>query len=149
MFRSDIGKKFSAVGVVKHWYRLAREVLTASFLEVLKAWFSGVLSNLSSGKRVCPWQKVGALCSLRSLPTQIRPWLHALHKEFWNSSYLSNLSCYLLQCVIKLMPTIKKVRRSRATEESDCINNPPPNHKDAALDSREEPMHRPFLEPSS
>lgn len=149
MFRSDTGKKFFTVGMVKHWYRLARDVLTASFLEVLKAWFYAALSKLSSGKCLCPWQKVGALCSLRSLPTQISPWLHPLHKEFWNSSYLSSPSCYLLQCVIKLMPTIKKVRRSRATEESDCINNLPPNHKDAALDSREVAMHRPSLEPSS
>ncbi|KFQ56708.1 hypothetical protein N334_05545, partial [Pelecanus crispus] len=45
-FRLDIRKKFFKVMVVKHWHRLPREVVDASFLETFKVRLDGALSNL-------------------------------------------------------------------------------------------------------
>jgi len=44
--RLDIRKKFFTIRVVKHWYRLPREAVAASSLEVFKARLDGALSNL-------------------------------------------------------------------------------------------------------
>ena len=44
-FRLDI-KNFFTVKVVRHWNRLAIEVVDASYLEALKARLDGALSNL-------------------------------------------------------------------------------------------------------
>jgi len=38
-------KKFFTVGVVRHWNRLPREVVTAPSLEVFQARLDGTLSN--------------------------------------------------------------------------------------------------------
>ncbi|KFZ56202.1 hypothetical protein N321_13408, partial [Antrostomus carolinensis] len=45
-FRLDIRKKFFTVRVVRHWNRLAREVVDAPSLEVLKARLDEALSNV-------------------------------------------------------------------------------------------------------
>lgn len=44
--RSDIGKKFLTVRVVRHWSRLPRKVLSALSLEIFKARLEGALINL-------------------------------------------------------------------------------------------------------
>ena len=44
-FRLDGMKKFFTVGVVRHWNRLPREVVTAPSLEVFQARLDGTLSN--------------------------------------------------------------------------------------------------------
>ncbi|KFQ39184.1 hypothetical protein N332_02194, partial [Mesitornis unicolor] len=44
--RLDIRKKFFTMRVVKHWNRLPSEVVDAPFLEILKIWLDGALSNL-------------------------------------------------------------------------------------------------------
>ena len=49
-FRLDIRKKFFAMRVVRHWYRLPREAVDASSLEVFKARLDGALSNLVKWK---------------------------------------------------------------------------------------------------
>ncbi|GAB0195086.1 hypothetical protein GRJ2_001973900 [Grus japonensis] len=45
-FRSDIGKKFFTVRVVRHWNRLPREVVGAHSLEMSMSRLDGTLSNL-------------------------------------------------------------------------------------------------------
>ncbi|KAK4828327.1 hypothetical protein QYF61_025796 [Mycteria americana] len=45
-FRLDIRKKFFTLRVMRHWNRLAREVVDAPSLEVFKARLDGALSNL-------------------------------------------------------------------------------------------------------
>jgi len=45
-FRLDMWKEFFTVSVVRHWKRLPREVVDATCLEMFKARFDGVLSNL-------------------------------------------------------------------------------------------------------
>ena len=45
-FRLDIRKKFFTVRVVRHWNRLASEVVDALSLEAVKARLDGALSNL-------------------------------------------------------------------------------------------------------
>ncbi|KFQ37666.1 hypothetical protein N332_07702, partial [Mesitornis unicolor] len=45
-FSLDIRKKFFTVRVVKHWHRLAREVVDAPSLEVFKARLDRALGNL-------------------------------------------------------------------------------------------------------
>ncbi|KFQ77687.1 hypothetical protein N335_11171, partial [Phaethon lepturus] len=45
-FRVDIRKKFFTMRVVKHWYRLPREVADAPSLEAFKVRLDGALSNL-------------------------------------------------------------------------------------------------------
>jgi len=45
-FRSDIGKKFFTMRVVKHWNRLPGEAVDAPSLEVFKARLDGALSSL-------------------------------------------------------------------------------------------------------
>ena len=45
-FRLDIGKKFFAVRVMRHWNRLPSEPMDAPSLEAFKARLDGALSNL-------------------------------------------------------------------------------------------------------
>jgi len=45
-FRLIIAKKFSTVGLVRHWHRLPREAVAAPSLAVFKARLDGALSNL-------------------------------------------------------------------------------------------------------
>jgi len=45
-FRLDIGKKFFALQVVKHWNRLPREVVDIPSLETFKVNLNGYLRNL-------------------------------------------------------------------------------------------------------
>ncbi|PKU40321.1 hypothetical protein llap_9372 [Limosa lapponica baueri] len=45
-FQLDIRKKFFLVNVVRHWNRLAREVVGAPSLKMFKARLDGALSNL-------------------------------------------------------------------------------------------------------
>lgn len=45
-FRLDTRNKFFTVRMVRHWYRLLREVVDAPSLEMLKATLDGALSNL-------------------------------------------------------------------------------------------------------
>lgn len=45
-FKLAIRKKFLIMRMVRHWKRLSREVVDASFLEVFKARLDGSLSNL-------------------------------------------------------------------------------------------------------
>ena len=45
-FRLDIRKKFFALKVVRHWYRLPRGVVDAPSLEAFEARLDGALSNL-------------------------------------------------------------------------------------------------------
>ena len=45
-FRLDIRKRFFTVKVVRHWYRLPREVVDAPSLAVFKARLDEALSNL-------------------------------------------------------------------------------------------------------
>ncbi|KFV99268.1 hypothetical protein N327_02275, partial [Fulmarus glacialis] len=45
-FRLDIEKKFFTMRVVRHWNRLAREIVGAPSLEVFKDRLDGALSNL-------------------------------------------------------------------------------------------------------
>ncbi|GAB0204429.1 hypothetical protein GRJ2_002908500 [Grus japonensis] len=44
-FRLDIGKKFFTVRVVRHWYRLPREVVDTPSLAVFEARLDGALGN--------------------------------------------------------------------------------------------------------
>jgi len=46
IFRLDIRKKFFTMKVVKHWYRLLREVVDAPSLEMFKPRLDRALSNL-------------------------------------------------------------------------------------------------------
>lgn len=46
MFRLDVRKKFSSVRVVRHWNGLSRDAVCAPSVEVFKARFNGVLSDL-------------------------------------------------------------------------------------------------------
>ncbi|KFQ42383.1 hypothetical protein N333_08124, partial [Nestor notabilis] len=45
-FRLDIRRKLFTVRVVRHWYKLHREVVDATCLEVFMARLGGTLSNL-------------------------------------------------------------------------------------------------------
>lgn len=45
-FRLGVRKEFFTHGVVRHWYRLPREVVNAPSLDVLKARLDGTLSSL-------------------------------------------------------------------------------------------------------
>jgi len=45
-FRLDARKKFFAMRVMKHWYRLPREMADAPFLETFRVRLDGALSNL-------------------------------------------------------------------------------------------------------
>lgn len=57
-FRLDIMKKFFTQMVVRHWYKLSREVMDAPFLEMLlKVKLDGVLSNLLYWKVSLPTEK--------------------------------------------------------------------------------------------
>ena len=44
----EIGKKFFALWVVRHWHRLPREAVAAPSLEVFKTRLDGALGNLVS-----------------------------------------------------------------------------------------------------
>ena len=46
-FRLGMRKKFFTVRVVRHWNRLPREVVDASFLDAFQARLDGALNNLA------------------------------------------------------------------------------------------------------
>lgn len=45
-FRSDVGKKFFPVGIIRHWKSFPKEVVDVPSLEVLKARIDGAGNNL-------------------------------------------------------------------------------------------------------
>jgi len=60
--------------IVRHWHTLPREAVGVPFLEVFKARLDRAWATWSSGRCLCPWQRVGTTWSSRSLPTQTILW---------------------------------------------------------------------------
>lgn len=58
-FRLDQRNKFFTVRMVRHWYRLPREVLEAPSLETVKIRLDGALSNMISLRCPCSLQGIG------------------------------------------------------------------------------------------
>ena len=65
---SRLGRN-SLLKVVKHRYKLPKEVVDAPSLEVLEGRPDGALGSLSWWVAASPWHGVGAVWSLRSPPT--------------------------------------------------------------------------------
>lgn len=71
-FRLDTGKKFFTMRVMKHWHRLFREAVCASFPQELKARRDGALSNQVQWEVSLPIAgNLELEGTLRPLPTQV------------------------------------------------------------------------------